>query len=154
MRPRVVNLLGLLICYLFTQLSPENRFKIMAAVAVVLRTGCLGPEDEVMYSRSSPSDWNGFFREFRCRHCGSDAGYRSRPRSFLEKYLAPALFLRPVRCGDCYRRTLRPVSVPLREKRKAVVVDHEQAITSLDATLRVEPPKETASPAAKRARIA
>jgi len=107
-----------------------------------------------MYSRISPEDWHGFFREFRCANCGSDAGYASRPRNFLEKYLAPFLFLRMVRCGDCYRRSVRPISVPLLEKRKAVVVDHELAINRLEATLHEEPPKQTVEPEAKRARIA
>jgi hypothetical protein len=107
-----------------------------------------------MYSRISPKNWDGFFREFRCANCGSDAGYASRPRNFLERYLARIVFLRAVRCGDCYRRSLRPISVPLLEKRKAVVVDHELAINSLEATLHKEPPKETVQPKAKRARIA
>jgi hypothetical protein len=107
-----------------------------------------------MYTRTRPNFWNTFFREFRCSHCGSDAGYPSRPRNFLEKYLAGMIFLRPVRCGDCYRRSLRPTSVPLREKHKPLVVDHERAITSLEATLCKEPPKETSETTAERARIA
>jgi hypothetical protein len=117
-------------------------------------SGCFGLEDYVMYSRLSPSFWDRFFREFRCTNCGSDAGYRSRPRNFIERYLAPILYLRTVRCGDCYRRSFRPLSVPLHEKRKAIVIDHEQAITSLDATLQKEPDKEPSEPPAKRARIA
>jgi hypothetical protein len=120
----------------------------------VLRPGCLGHEVVVMRSRISPENWDGFFREFRCAHCGSDAGYSSRPRNFLEKYLVRLLFLRTVRCGDCYRRSVRPISVPLLAKRKAVVVDHELAINSLEATVQKEPPKETVKPKAKRARIA
>jgi ribosomal protein S27E len=107
-----------------------------------------------MSSLMIPKNWDGFFREFRCANCGSDAGYASRPRNFLEKYVARLVFLRTVRCGDCYRRSVRPISVPLREKRKAVVVDYELAITNLDATLRKEPPKETPQPPSKRARIA
>jgi hypothetical protein len=107
-----------------------------------------------MSPRISSSFFSGFFQEFRCRHCGSDAGYHSRPRNFVEKYLAPIIFMRKVRCGDCYRRSYRPLSVPLREKHKAPVVDHELAITSLDATLRKEPAKETVQPPSNRARIA
>ena len=107
-----------------------------------------------MPSRPSPSSASGFFREFRCTRCGSDAGYASRPRNFFEKYLARLIYLRTVRCGDCYRRSFCPVSVPLHQKREALVVDHELAITSLDATLRMEPTKETAPPASKRTRIA
>jgi len=107
-----------------------------------------------MYSRISPHSLSGFFREFRCTYCGSDAGYESRPRNFFETYLARLVGLRTVRCGDCYRRSLRPTSVPLLERRKAIVVDHELAINSLDATLHKEPSKETPPPAAKRPRIA
>jgi hypothetical protein len=107
-----------------------------------------------MYSPTSPTFWSTFFREFRCTGCGSTAGYESRPRNFLERFLAPILYLRTVRCGDCYRRSLRPFSVPLHKKRKAIVVDHEQAITSLDAAIRKEPDKEPSETPAKRARIA
>jgi hypothetical protein len=64
------------------------------------------------------------------------------------------LFLRTVRCGDCYRRSVRPICVPLLEKRKAIIVDHELAINSLDAALHTEPKKETAQSTPKRPRIA
>ena len=107
-----------------------------------------------MYSRTSPTFWSRFFSEFRCTHCGSDAGYQSRPRNLLEKYVAPVLCLRPVRCGDCYRRCLRPMSVPLLRKREAVVIDHELAITSLDTPILKEPDQQTSEPPPKRARIA
>ena len=107
-----------------------------------------------MYSPTSPTFWNKFFKEFRCTNCGSDAGYQSRPRNLIEKYLAPVLYLRTVRCGDCYRRSFRPISVPLLHKRKPVVVDHELAINALEAAIRKEPDKETSEPPAKRARIA
>jgi hypothetical protein len=107
-----------------------------------------------MYSRMSLMFWATFFREFRCSNCGSDAGYPSRPRSFVEKYLAPILFLRKVRCGDCYRRFYRPVSIPLREKHKPLVVDYESAIHTLEAAPNKEPTEETEQPPSKRARIA
>jgi hypothetical protein len=47
------------------------------------------------------------FSSYRCRDCGSDAGFRSRRRSFSERYLLPLLFLQPVRCGECFRRDYR-----------------------------------------------
>lgn len=106
-----------------------------------------------MYSPTSPS-WTMFFREFRCTRCGSDAGYESRPRNFVERYMAPVFFLRTVRCGGCYGRSFRPMSVPLLKKRKPMVIDHEQAITSLDSAIRKEPDKETSESVTKRARIA
>jgi hypothetical protein len=55
-------------------------------------------------------------KPFKCVDCGSSEGYRSRPRTFTEKYLLPLLLLRPVRCGDCFRRCYRPIFVPVRER--------------------------------------
>lgn len=51
------------------------------------------------------------FKPFRCPDCGSKQGYRSRPRSFIEKYFLPLFLYRPVRCGDCFRRTYRSLRV-------------------------------------------
>ena len=53
---------------------------------------------------SSPS-WSQFFEEFRCRSCGGEEVYRSRPRGFFERYVLPLLFLQTVRCERCYHRT-------------------------------------------------
>jgi hypothetical protein len=55
-------------------------------------------------------------RQFHCARCGSFVGYRSRRRGWLEKYLLPPLLLRPVRCGDCFRRTYHLIFVPVRER--------------------------------------
>lgn len=58
-----------------------------------------------------------FFRkQFECNECGSSVGYRSRPRTFTEKYLSRLLLLRPVRCGGCFRRSYRPIFVPVKER--------------------------------------
>jgi len=108
-----------------------------------------------MKSRTSPTLWNTFFdREFHCTNCGSSAGYHSRPRNLLERLVAPVLRVQMVRCGDCYRRTFRPVSLALLSKRETVVINHDLAIASLDATLRKEPDKQTSDSPPKRARIA
>ena len=64
---------------------------------------------------SSPS-WSRYFQEFRCRECGNDEAYRSRPRGFFEKGLLPALMLRPVRCDRCYHRSYIFRSVPVLER--------------------------------------
>jgi hypothetical protein len=53
---------------------------------------------------------------FYCRECGGFTGFRSRPRSFTEKYLLPLMFHRPVRCGNCFRRSYQSVFVPVRER--------------------------------------
>jgi hypothetical protein len=47
--------------------------------------------------------------KFHCPTCGSEIVYRSRPRSFTERFLMPFALLRPVRCGECYRRTYATV---------------------------------------------
>jgi hypothetical protein len=59
-------------------------------------------------------------KQFQCRDCGSVEGYRSRPRNFVEKYVLPALYLRPVRCGDCFRRSYQPGFVLARERETQV----------------------------------
>ncbi len=54
---------------------------------------------------------------FECRDCGGLNGYRSRPKTFTEKFLLPLLLLRPVRCGDCFRRSVQTIFVPVRHRR-------------------------------------
>jgi hypothetical protein len=57
----------------------------------------------------------GYF-EFHCEDCGSDSGFRSRPRTFSERYLLPIFLLRPVRCAECFRRDYRLFFVPVRDR--------------------------------------
>jgi hypothetical protein len=54
-------------------------------------------------------------RRFQCRRCGSGEGYRSRSRNLFEKYVLPVFLLRPVRCGQCYRRSYRWVFQRVRQ---------------------------------------
>jgi hypothetical protein len=58
-----------------------------------------------------------FRSEYRCPDCGGSEGYRSRRRSFLEKYILRLLFLQPVRCGNCFRRSFVSNFAPVRERR-------------------------------------
>jgi hypothetical protein len=58
-------------------------------------------------------------RLFECRECGGFNGYRSRPKTFAEKFLLPFLFLRTVRCGDCFRRSVQTIFVQVRERRES-----------------------------------
>ena len=53
---------------------------------------------------------------FQCRYCGGYNGYRSRAKTFGEKFLLPLLLLRPVRCGDCFRRSVETIFVQVRER--------------------------------------
>ena len=51
-----------------------------------------------------------------CRDCGSEVGFRSRRRTFVERFLLPLLLLRPVRCGECFRRDYRLIFVKVRDR--------------------------------------
>lgn len=55
-------------------------------------------------------------KKFHCDDCGGGEGYRSRPRNFLERRILPMMGMKPVRCGDCYRRYYRPNFVEVRER--------------------------------------
>ena len=68
-----------------------------------------------MALQSSPS-WSRFFEEFYCRWCGFQGAYRSRPRSFFERYVLPLLLLRPVRCERCFHRTYTLSTIPVLER--------------------------------------
>jgi hypothetical protein len=57
-----------------------------------------------------------WFAPYRCSDCGSTAGFRSRRRTFVERYLLPLFLLRPVRCGACFRRDYRSIFVEVRER--------------------------------------
>jgi hypothetical protein len=107
-----------------------------------------------MYQLSSQEFWAHFFKDFRCGNCGSDAGYESRPRNFLEQCVVPLLLLKMVRCGDCYHRSFRPLNVTVRSRRESPHVDHAQAVSSLLETGRKEPEKQMPKPANDRQRIA
>lgn len=65
---------------------------------------------------SSDQLWFQRFLEFRCDDCGSETGYRSRRRTFSERYLLPVFLLQPVRCGECFRRDYRLLFMPLKDR--------------------------------------
>ena len=77
-------------------------------------------------------------RLFECRNCGGFNGYRSRPRNFMEKFVFPLLLLRPVRCGDCSRRSYQLTFVPARPRRESKKEPNAAALTveSLPETFR------------------
>ena len=60
-----------------------------------------------MYPESSSAGWLDQFLHFQCPDCGSAVGFQSRRRTFSERYLLPLFLLRPVRCGECFRRDYR-----------------------------------------------
>lgn len=57
-----------------------------------------------------------FAQSYRCRDCGSDVAFRSRRRTFSERYILPLFLLQPVRCGECFRRDYRFIFTPVRER--------------------------------------
>ena len=46
-----------------------------------------------------------FTDTYRCPDCGCAAAFRSRRRGIFEKLVLPLLFLKPVRCFNCFRRS-------------------------------------------------
>jgi hypothetical protein len=57
-----------------------------------------------------------FAQPYHCRDCGSDVGFRSRRRTFAERYLLPLFLLQPVRCGECFRRDYRLIFTRVRNR--------------------------------------
>lgn len=53
---------------------------------------------------------------YRCPDCGSETGFRSRRRTFSERFLLPLFLLQPVRCGECFRRDYRLIFTPVRDR--------------------------------------
>jgi hypothetical protein len=66
-------------------------------------------------------------KPFSCRDCGSHQAYRSRPRSLFERFVLPLAMLRPVRCGDCFRRCYAPLFVEVKDRRDLRVSRHAAA---------------------------
>jgi len=68
-------------------------------------------------SKTSPGhSWFQKYLEFRCDDCGSGTAFRSRRRTFSERYLLSVLMLQPVRCVECFRRDYRLIFVPVMDR--------------------------------------
>lgn len=73
-------------------------------------------------TKNSPDQlWFQRYLEFHCDDCGSDTGFRSRRRTFSERFLLPIFLLQPVRCAECFRRDYRLIFMPVRERLSEVV---------------------------------
>jgi hypothetical protein len=59
-----------------------------------------------------------FASRYQCPDCGSLEGYRSRRRTFTERFIYLLLFLQPVRCSKCFRRSVASSFAPVRERRE------------------------------------
>ena len=55
-------------------------------------------------------------QSYRCRDCGSEVGFRSRRRTLTERFILPIFLLKPVRCGECFRRDYRLIFTPVRDR--------------------------------------
>jgi len=64
----------------------------------------------------SSSSHSPFAPPYRCHDCGSEVGFRSRRRTFTERYFLPLFLLRPVRCSECFRRDYRSIFTRVRER--------------------------------------
>jgi hypothetical protein len=53
---------------------------------------------------------------YHCPDCGNDVGFRSRRRTFTERFLLPLFLLQPVRCGECFRRDYRLIFTLVRDR--------------------------------------
>jgi hypothetical protein len=76
--------------------------------------------------------WFQHYFEFHCDDCGSETGFRSRRRTFSERYLLPVFLLQPVRCAECFRRDYRLLFVPVEERLPAVVKKMAAPVPSSD----------------------
>jgi hypothetical protein len=56
-----------------------------------------------------------FVKPYRCRDCGKGVGFRSRPRTLMERYVLPLILMQPVRCAECSRRDYRLIFTPVSE---------------------------------------
>jgi len=56
------------------------------------------------------------FPAYRCSDCGSETGFRSRRRTWSERFILPLLLLKPVRCGECFRRDYRMIFTPVSDR--------------------------------------
>jgi hypothetical protein len=65
-------------------------------------------------SNDSPNE--ALIPPYRCRDCGSEVGFRSRRRTFAERFLLPLFLLQPVRCGECFRRDYRLIFTQVRDR--------------------------------------
>jgi DNA-directed RNA polymerase subunit RPC12/RpoP len=57
-----------------------------------------------------------FSRVYRCHDCGSEIGFRSRRRTFSERFILPIFLYQPVRCGECFRRDYWPIFTSVRPR--------------------------------------
>lgn len=89
-------------------------------------------------TKNSPGQlWFQRYFEFHCDDCGGDTGFRSRRRTFSERYLLPVFLLQPVRCAECFRRDYRLIFIPVRERVSEVSAKPPVSVIRSDNTRNV-----------------
>jgi hypothetical protein len=89
-------------------------------------------------TKNSPDQlWFQRYFEFHCDDCGGETGFRSRRRTFSERYLLPVFLLQPVRCAECFRRDYRLIFMPVRERLSEVVAKPPVSVIRSDNTRNV-----------------
>ena len=53
---------------------------------------------------------------YHCVDCGSEVGFRSRRRTWMEQTVLRLFLLQPVRCGECFRRDYRLIFTPVLDR--------------------------------------
>jgi hypothetical protein len=53
---------------------------------------------------------------YRCPDCGREIGFRSRPRTFMERYILPLFLIQPIRCAACFRRDYWSIITKVRKR--------------------------------------
>src|SRR2546430_6675807 len=66
----------------------------------------------------SRESWVRYLKKYSCPDCGILVGSHARRRTFTEKYILSLFLLQPVRCGDCFRRSYRLLSVQVRDRKE------------------------------------
>ena len=68
-----------------------------------------------------------FERPYRCQDCGRVVAFRSRSRTFTERYILPLFFMQPVRCAECFRRDYRSIFTSVHERHESAAPVHRNA---------------------------
>ena len=68
-----------------------------------------------------------FARPYRCSDCGKEIAFRSRPRTFTERYILPLFLMQPIRCAECFRRDYRSIFTSVHERHESAAPIHRNA---------------------------
>lgn len=90
-----------------------------------------------MVKNSPDQIWFQKYFEFHCDDCGSETAFRSRRRTFSERYLLPVFLLQPVRCSECFRRVYRLVFMPVMDRLPQAIAKQPSSVARSGGTRNV-----------------